>query len=266
MYTLMIVDDEPTILEGIKRLLDWESLGFRRIETAKSASEVMSHMLDWKPDISLMDVRIGNDMGYELIRCMNQMGIHSHYIMMSGYDEFDYAREALRCGVVDYLLKPVRREDLLECVKKIIVERMHGTIPEENEGKNGDPVLHIAYEAMSPLIHKIVMMVRVDYGGHISLKSIADKFRMNSTYLGQIFIKETGVKFSEYLMCYRLTMAKEKILNTDAKIASIASEVGYSNMNYFYQQFHQYYQMTPSEMRQGGWVPKAGSEDLRGEE
>lgn len=252
MYTLLIVDDEPNILEGIRRLLDWEGLGFGRIETAKSVSEVMSHILDLKPDVCVMDVCIGNDMGYELISCLNNMGVPSNYIMMSGYDEFHYAREALRCGALDYLLKPVRKEDLLSCVKKIIVERLNGIIPEENERKNCDPVLEMEYEAMSPLIRKIIMMVRMEYGEHISLKSIADKFRMNSTYLGQIFIKETGMKFSEYLMCYRLTMARERILNSNEKIAVIAGDVGYSNMNYFYQQFHNYYQMTPSEMRQGG--------------
>ena len=80
------------------------------------------------------------------------------------------------------------------------MEQLHGTLPEA-EQKNGDPILKIEYEAMSPLIHKIVLMVAAEYGGHISLKIIADKFRMNSTYLGQIFIKETGMKFSEYLMC-----------------------------------------------------------------
>ena len=98
----------------------------------------------------------------------------------------------------------------MKVVKKIIVERLHGTLPEEDEKKNCDPVLNMDYGAMSPLIHKIVMMVRVEYGGRISLKSIADKFKMNSTYLGQIFIKETGMKFSEYLMCYRLCVAKEQ--------------------------------------------------------
>ena len=61
LYTLVIVDDEPNILEGIKRLLDWKSLGFGRIETARSSMEVMSHILDWRPDICLMDVCIGND-------------------------------------------------------------------------------------------------------------------------------------------------------------------------------------------------------------
>ena len=248
MYTVLIVDDEPNVLEGVKRLLDWEKLGVGRIWTAKTSLEVMSHIIDWNPDICLVDVRIGNDMGYELIECLSGLGIHSNYIMMSGYDDFHYVREALRCGALDYLLKPVGAEELEACIRKVIMEQLHGTLPEA-EQKNGDPILKIEYEAMSPLIHKVVLMVAAEYGGHISLKIIADKFRMNSTYLGQIFIKETGMKFSEYLMCYRLCMAREQIVNSDEKIAVIAASVGYTNMNYFYQQFNQYYHTTPSEMR-----------------
>lgn len=248
MYTLLIVDDEPNVTEGVKRLLDWENLGVGRIQTAKSSLEVMARIIDWKPDICLVDVRIGNDMGYELIDCLNNLGIHSNYVMMSGYDEFHYVREALRCGALDYLLKPVGAGELEACIRKVIVEQLHGTLPEA-EKKNCDPILKTEYEAMSPLIHKIVLMVAAEYSSHISLKSIADKFRMNSTYLGQIFIKETGMKFSEYLMCYRLFMAREHIINSDEKIAVIAASVGYTNMNYFYQQFNQYYHTTPSEMR-----------------
>ena len=51
MYTLVIVDDEPAIAEGICRLLDWKSLGFERIRTARSCFEVVSHVVDWKPDV-----------------------------------------------------------------------------------------------------------------------------------------------------------------------------------------------------------------------
>ena len=95
------------------------------------------------------------------------------------------------------------------------------------------------------------MIVGMEYGQHISLKVIADRFRMNATYLGQIFIKETDMKFSEYLMAMRMYVARDKILNTDEKISVVAAEVGYSNMNYFYQHFHAFYHVTPSDMRAG---------------
>ncbi len=249
MYTLLIVDDEPAVLEGISRILDWKALGFGRVRTARSCYEVISHVVDWKPDVCLVDVRIGDEFGYELINHLNSMGILSNYVMMSGYDEFDYACEALRCGALDYLLKPVDKDKLRKRMEQIIVEKLHGTLPEQ-KGENQDPVLGRPYEELSPLIRKIVMMTAMEYGQHVSLKSMADRFRMNATYLGQIFIRETGMKFSEYLMAYRMQVAKERILNTDEKISAIAAGVGYSNLNYFYQHFHGYYQLTPSEIRQ----------------
>ena len=63
MYTLLIVDDEPAILEGISRILDWKALGFARVRTARSCVEVISHVVDWKPDVCLVDVRIGDEFG-----------------------------------------------------------------------------------------------------------------------------------------------------------------------------------------------------------
>lgn len=250
MYTLLIVDDEPGVLEGISRILDWKALGFERVRMARSCAEVISHVVDWNPDVCLVDVRIGDEYGYELIRHLNSMGIESHYVMMSGYDEFEYACEAMRCGALDYLLKPVDKGKLQKRIEQIIVEKLHGKLP-ERERENRDPVLQCSYEELSPLIRKIVMITAMEYGQHVSLKSIADRFRMNATYLGQIFIKETGMKFSEYLMAYRMQAAKKRILYTDEKISVIAAEAGYSNLNYFYQHFHGYYQLTPSEMRQG---------------
>lgn len=250
MYTLVIVDDEPAILEGISRLLNWRELGFERVKTARSCFEVISHVVDWKPDLCLVDVRIGNDYGYELIQNLNNMGIKSNYIMMSGHDDFQYACEAIRCGALDYLLKPVDKEQLQKRVEQVIVDKLHGTVNHEKR-KNDDPILQRSYEVFSPLIQKICMIVRMEYGQHISLKSIADRFRMNATYLGQIFIKETDMKFSEYLMAYRMYVAREQIINTDEKISVIAANVGYTNMNYFYQHFHNYYNITPSEMRTG---------------
>ena len=119
MYTLLIVDDEPAVLEGISRILDWKALGFGRVRTARSCYEVISHVVDWKPDVCLVDVRIGDEFGYELINHLNSMGILSNYVMMSGYDESDYACEALRCGALDYLLKPVQPEGLAQTLNRL---------------------------------------------------------------------------------------------------------------------------------------------------
>ena len=72
---------------------------------------------------------------------------------------------------------------------------------------------------------------------------------MSSGYLGKLFLRETNMKFSQYLMQYRMKIAKELIENTDEKISYIAQKVGYTNMNYFYTHFQNCYQKSPKEFR-----------------
>lgn len=249
MYTLLIVDDEPNILIGMKALIDWESYGITRIETATNCADGLARAVDTRPQIALIDVCVGKDFGQDLVKRIKESGVDCACIMMSGHREFGYACEALRCGAWDYLLKPIQADKLIAAVELIIREKLHGTIHHVSKEEEEDPVLGKKLSELPTLINKLLAMVRVEYRQNITLKSIADRLRMNSTYLGQLFIKETGLKFSEYVMLYRLNTARDHILYTDEKIAVIAEEVGYSNLNYFYTHFRSYFNMTPSEMR-----------------
>ena len=93
-------------------------------------------------------------------------------------------------------------------------------------------------------------MINEEYKEELSLKTLAAKYRINSSYLGQIFSKEVGVSFSEYLNKVKNTKAKELILNTNMKINNIAREVGYTDTSYFYRKFKKYYGVCPSTLRE----------------
>lgn len=251
MYRLLIVDDEPYIIDGVKRLIDWDSYGFTRVESACNYHEAVEKALELKPDVALFDVCIDDTRGYDIIEKLNVLNLPTSYIMMSGYDEFEFVRKSFLRGVKDYLLKPIDSKKLQQIIERIIVEDLKGSIEGNTEakGKNTDPILNIEYSSLSNLTNKVLLLVKGEYNKNINLKVVADKFKMNSTYLGQIFIKETGMKFSEYLMKYRLTIAKEKIESTSEKIASIALDVGYSNLNYFYIQFKDNFGFSPTSLR-----------------
>jgi two-component system response regulator YesN len=253
MYKLLIIDDEPQILEGMKRILDWKQYGFSRIDTCESTEAAMSMVVHVQPDVAIFDVCIGKNLGYEAIFRLNELQIPTKYVIMSGYSEFTYAQEAIRCGVKDYLLKPVDRTKLQRVIEKIIVEDLHGTIGNaRNESLNKDPVLGVSYDSLSKLLNRILLMIKTEYTQNITLKSIAERFQMNSTYLGQLFLKESEMKFSEYLMAYRMLLAQERIQASDEKISSIALSVGYNNLNYFYMHFHSYFGKSPSDLRGKG--------------
>ncbi|MEG1427233.1 MAG: response regulator, partial [Oscillospiraceae bacterium] len=203
MYTLLLVDDETPILEGLRRTLDWKSYGFHRVETASTYEDAMTKAIDLNPDIAVFDVCIGPHRGYEIINHLKKMGLKTIYIMMSGYSDFEFARESLRCGAKEYLLKPIDTEKLRELIETVIVRDLHGTVSQRSINHvDMDPVLQLPYGAFPPLINKIQMLVQKNYQQNLSLKIIADKFKMNSTYLGQLFLKEVRLKFSEYLMLY----------------------------------------------------------------
>jgi two-component system response regulator YesN len=253
MYTLLIMDDEPQILEGMKRILDWKRYGFSRIETCESTEVAMSKVVDLVPDIAIFDVCIGRNLGYETIQRLNELQIPTKYVIMSGYSEFKYAQEAIRCGVKDYLLKPVERTKLQRVIEKIIVEDLGGTIGSIScESLNKDPVLGVSYDSLSKLVNRILLMIKSEYAQNITLKSVAERFQMNSTYLGQLFLKESEIKFSEYLMAYRMLLAQERIQSSDEKIYSIALSVGYNNLNYFYTHFQSFFGKSPSDLRGKG--------------
>ena len=101
----------------------------------------------------------------------------------------------------------------------------------------------------SPVVQQVISIVNEKYYEELSLKTLAQKYNVNSSYLGQIFNKEVGVSFSEYLNKIKNTKAKELILNTNMKINDIAKSVGYIDTSYFYRKFKKYFGVSPSTIR-----------------
>lgn len=248
MYKLLIVDDEIMIAENLRTLIDYSELNIGKIEIATDFDEAVNKAMEFRPDIALLDVCIHDRKGFEIIEYLNKFQLETKYVIISGYDDFKYAKEAVKYGARNYILKPVEREELKKTLEKIIVKDFNGEVKNADK-ENVDEILHKDCGSYSKLTQKVIAMVWQNYKQGLSLKEIGDKFMMNSTYLGQLFLKETGMKFSEYLMLYRLNEAKKLIEMTDDKIAVIAEEVGYSNVNYFYTQFQQVYNASPLDFR-----------------
>lgn len=251
MYSLMIVDDETHIIDGLKSMIDWQQLEITSIYTATEFHEALETALVNSPNICMVDVKIDSQWGYDLIQKITEAGVESNYIMMSGYDEFEYVRQSLLAGAREYLLKPLNCAEIERIVKRIIVENLGGSVKAQvlNDAEI-DPVLDVPYNSFSKLTNRILGMVRNEYDKNISLINISKEFKMNNRYLGQVFLSETNVKFSEYLMAYRMRMARTFIENSTAKISYIAKRVGYTNLNYFYSHFKLYYNLSPSDLRE----------------
>lgn len=103
--------------------------------------------------------------------------------------------------------------------------------------------------SISPIVQQVISHIDKHYGEELSLKTLAQKYNINPSYLGQVFNKEIGESFSDYLNKIRNEKAKELLLNTNLKVNEIAVKVGYIDTSYFYRKFRDYFGISPNTMR-----------------
>ncbi|MFZ8764541.1 response regulator transcription factor [Enterococcus diestrammenae] len=119
MQRVLLIDDEPTIREGLPLLIDWESLGYQIIATGKDGVDGLEKIRQLKPDLVITDIRMPGMDGLEMLKSAKEEGLTFHTIILSGFSEFAYAKEALVLGAVSYLLKPIDEEELEELLSQL---------------------------------------------------------------------------------------------------------------------------------------------------
>ncbi len=245
MYRLLIVDDNADSVQTILSLLDWSAYGVTSAKIAASYEEGLSLALEEKPHLALVAIRLGRQMGYTLVSQLRTLGLKTAFCMIAQEANPDQIRESMRSGAQDYLLRPLTAGELQGFLARNLPDAPE---PQAHSGQT-DPVLGLPYSHFSKLTNKIMTVVRSDYGSPQSLASIAVSLDMSSKYIGRVFLKETGMKFSEYLMSYRMLEAKKRIVSSREKISVIAASVGYVQMNNFYIHFKNYFGVSPSTLR-----------------
>lgn len=122
MYRVLIVDDEKMIRVGIQKSLDWEYLKVREVYTAASANQAIRILETNQIDLMITDIRMTEKTGLELVKQIRQYETDMRIIVLTGFDYFEYARQALQLQVHDFLLKPIDENELTESIKKQLHE------------------------------------------------------------------------------------------------------------------------------------------------
>lgn len=248
MLKLIIADDEPAIRNSISTLIDWDALSLELVGVCGSGPETLRAILNKRPDIVLTDIKMPGMSGLELIARVCEADLDTEFIILSGYADFDYAKQAIQYQVSNYLLKPCNENQIIEAVQKAAaLIRRRKKIRELIPGQLLSPeTTHPGYK---DCVQKILDYVDLHFAdSSLSLKKIAaEVLYMNEDYLSKEFSKATGQKFTEYITTLRMTKAKA-LLSSDAfqTVTHVAEQVGFShNPQYFVQLFKNTAGMTP---------------------
>ena len=256
---VMIIDDEPVNVRGISKHVKWAQLGYTTVTGSYSTKDALKLLSEDTYDLVITDINMPECNGLELIRRIYHLGKTPDVIIVSGYNEFTYAQEAIRLGVHAYILKPVKPEEIEENIIVLsekrnheirerntteVMERLH----ELNRGVEIEATME-ARKKIHPTIQKVLLYINKNYVNQITLQNIAEVYMINESYFSALFKKEMGVNLSCYLQRYRLDRAMELIKNSDLRINEISYRVGYQNPCYFTELFKKQYNQTPSEIR-----------------
>lgn len=236
MYATLIIDDEQSVHQAIRSLVDWDGLRLKRPESAYNGVEALKRMEEARPDIAFVDMNMPLMGGVDFLSAATGKYPDTRFIVVSGYDSFGYAQAAIRFNVVDYLLKPIDADELDAALKKALAQ-----LPERPE------------ESRTPaeLAEAVKRYIDGHYRENISLDTLAEKFYFSREYIGRIFRAKYGCAVYEYVQQVRMAQARALLGNPRLSLQAIAGHLGYSNANYFSKAFRRYYGLSPSEYREG---------------
>ena len=248
MYRILIVENDDAIRAGLMTALDYDALGFQPM-AASGFTEGLRLSKTIQPEVVLVDANLDGGRGAELIRQLTALCPGVITCVLLPAEEFVRMRSFMRSGARDYLLQPVDWKSLLGFLRWVLEEGLPSADPLSSGEPETDPVLGVSYETLSRSTQKLISLIRTGYREALNLTELAATLGMSSKYIGRVFLKETGMRFSDYLMAWRMREARQLIQNSREKISVIAKLVGYSQPNTFYTHFRNYYGISPGALR-----------------
>lgn len=243
MLKVLVVEDEFYLRRGTVLTIDWAKLNCVVAGEAANGEEGLALARSLQPDIIITDIRMPHMDGLTMVRTLREEGCEAKVIILTAFSDFDYARNALRLGVTDYLLKPYHDGELEEIVLRLIQE------PAGLKSKEYTlPAIQAKVTDASGYSQKAIRYIEEHYGdSSISIGSIAGSLCISEGHLSHVFKKETGFTLVEYLAQYRIHKAMELLRSGEHKVYEVAYSVGYRDVAYFSSTFRKLTGKSPSE-------------------
>ena len=229
MYKAIIIDDEPWTILDIEQTFALENMGFEIVGSFRSPLKALPFIMSKKPELIITDIRMPGMSGLELIQKVRSHHLNCEFIIVSGYNDFAYAKEAIAYGVTGYCLKPLDPDETASCLERARTAlNRRSALPQAN-----------AY--IDDTFENILNYMSTHFPEKLTLKSLAAVFTMNPNYCCTLFTK--------YLTELRITEAQSLLKSTNHSLETIAQMVGYNDYFYFSKVFKKHCSYSPKEYR-----------------
>jgi YesN/AraC family two-component response regulator len=224
MIRTIIADDEPAVASIIKYFVETEGLPLDIVGVAENGGQALDMIRAVKPDLAFVDIKMPVHTGLVVMRqCPD-----TRYIIITAYESFRYAQEALRLGARDILLKPIDGSQLIAAVSRSIEYQFTANF----------------------LTNQILHYLHAHYAEQIDLRLLGDMLHVSPSHMARTFKKYTQFSIIYYTNKIRIEKAKIKLEDRNLSIQAIASKLGYESLNNFYKYFKLMTGLTPAAYRQ----------------
>lgn len=245
MYRVLLVEDEEIIRKGIRYSVPWEECGCSVVGEAENGAAGEEKIAELQPDIVITDITMPVKNGLEMIADTREK-FNYIAIILTGYSEFEYAQQAIRNGVSDYVLKPLDMDEMRTALEKAVRLAGDNQYLQQREDEAEAVRSRTALPPLSedkvtdPLVLRIVAYLKENYRSKITLADLQEQFHYSERYINQKFQKELGTTVIDYLNRCRIQNALELIRKGKLPISQIGWECGIGEYKYFNHVFKKY--------------------------
>lgn len=244
MYRVMIVEDDKTNQRFYEKLKVWEEEGFVIAGQAFHGKEALALMEQKEYDFYLVDVMMPVMNGLEFLQELKNRGVDAPKIIASNYNEFEYVRQGMKLGAMDYLLKPITEDALRECLQSVREE-----LWESRDGRIMEQIFQACGADTESGFTKKLMAYFAEHTRDLNLKDISDEFLLSKDYFGKLFKRQMNENFNQFVLKYKMEYACYLLKDTDDRIYEISDALGYKTTDYFSKLFKEYTGQTPAGYR-----------------
>lgn len=245
MYSVLLVEDEEIIRKGIRNSIPWEEFGCRVIGEAGNGEEGRRLIEELKPDIVITDINMPLMDGLAMLA---QTKVQYDYaaIILTGYSEFEYAREAIRHGVSSYVLKPLNMDEMREALEQAVLESKNiYYLRQRNEAVREPGSVSLLErekekEISDPLVDQVLAYITENYRNKITLSDLEQSLHYSERYISRRFQRALGTTIIEYLNRYRLQKALGLLKEGRIPLSEVGWECGIGEYKYFNYVFKKY--------------------------